>query len=388
MPRPDKSVTGCGLVQKVEFRRCQFIRLKSRSLNSKNDRAMSVQQSFSESSSKPKTKRANQGGWHWLPSVPLVGSPLGTWPVKPLRFLKTIVSSWLPLSDKLLVVGVSILTWLYLTPDLERCQVFVIDWMAQVYLRNLGMFAIVAGGLHLYLYTFKAQGDRLRYDSRKFQRNNPRYTFNNQIYDNMFWSLASGVTVWSAYEIVGLWAYANGIMPYLAWADNPLWFIALFVLTQLFGVFHFYWIHRLIHWPPLYRTVHALHHRNVNVGPWSGMSMHPVEHVLYLSSALIHLFVASHPIHFIFNLQQKAFLAASSHTGFESITFGAKKDSGLKIGDFFHQLHHRYFECNYGEPEIPCDEWFGSFHDGTPEATKRMNERLRKRRSRTVAQIQ
>ena len=35
------------------------------------------------------------------------------------------------------------------------------------------------------------------------------------------------------------------------------------------------------------------------------------------------------------------------------------------MGDFFHQLHHRYFECNYGELTSPLDKWFGSFHDGT-----------------------
>ena len=30
----------------------------------------------------------------------------------------------------------------------------------------------------------------------------------------------------------------------------------------------------------------------------------------------------------------------------------------------FHYLHHRYFECNYGEATIPLDKWFGTFRDG------------------------
>ena len=50
----------------------------------------------------------------------------------------------------------------------------------------------------------------------------------------------------------------------------------------------------------------------------------------------------------------------------------------IVLGDFFHQLHHRYFECNYGSEEIPLDRWFGSFHDGTREATARI--RARKKR--------
>ena len=40
--------------------------------------------------------------------------------------------------------------------------------------------------------------------------------------------------------------------------------------------------------------------------------------------------------------------------------------------DYFHHLHHRYFECNYGNRPVPLDKLFGTFHDGTPEAHTRM----------------
>ena len=89
------------------------------------------------------------------------------------------------------------------------------------------------------------------------------------------------------------WAMANGHIPTLFWSDNPVWFIALFFLTPVWISFHFYWIHRFLHWPPLYRLAHALHHRNTNVGPWSGFSMHPIEHILFLSSILIQVVVAA-----------------------------------------------------------------------------------------------
>jgi sterol desaturase/sphingolipid hydroxylase (fatty acid hydroxylase superfamily) len=46
----------------------------------------------------------------------------------------------------------------------------------------------------------------------------------------------------------------------------------------------FYFAHRLLHWPPLYELAHKLHHRNTNPGPWSGLSMHPIEHVIYFST--------------------------------------------------------------------------------------------------------
>jgi hypothetical protein len=55
--------------------------------------------------------------------------------------------------------------------------------------------------------------------------------------------------------------------------------------------------------------------------------------------------------------------------GFDGLLLAGKKRT--QLGDFFHQLHHRYFECNYGTVEMPWDKWFGTFHDGSEEATVR-----------------
>ena len=50
----------------------------------------------------------------------------------------------------------------------------------------------------------------------------------------------------------------------------------------------------------------------------------------------------------------------------------------IALGHFHHQLHHRYFECNYGTIETPCDVWFNSFHDGSTELTKQIREKRKK----------
>ncbi len=48
----------------------------------------------------------------------------------------------------------------------------------------------------------------------------------------------------------------------------------------------------------------------------------------------------------------------------------------LKLpSDYFHYVHHRYFECNYGNPVVPFDRWFGTFHDGSAEGHAIMKER-------------
>lgn len=323
-----------------------------------------------------------KGTWNWHPELPLQDHSMFNLRRGPVAGLKVLWSSWLPLSDRLLVLGLSCLTWFYLSPSMETAKVLALDWIAFVYLRNLALMLLVAGGLHLYLYTFKMQGDYLRYDTRGFHKTSRIFTFNSQFRDNVFWSIVSGVTVWTAYEVLGLWAYANGYLPNLEFSDNPVWFVVAFLLIPLYGVFHFYWIHRLLHWGFLYDAFHALHHRNVNVGPWAGMSMHPVEHIGYLSSLLIHCMLALHPLHYLFQLQQKVLLAISSHAGYDAITTGENAEKGLHVGDFFHQLHHKYFECNYGEPEVPCDKWFGTFHDGTMEATRETAKRVKHLRKR------
>ncbi|MEM7239324.1 MAG: sterol desaturase family protein, partial [Pseudomonadota bacterium] len=103
---------------------------------------------------------------------------------------------------------------------------------------------------------------------------------------------------------------------------------------------------------------------------------HPVEHVIFLGSVLVHFVVAAHPVHILYHLQYYALTAATTHTGFEGVL--VKDQNRLKLGTFHHQMHHRYFECNYGSLEIPWDMLFGSFHDGTEASNERIKERRRR----------
>ena len=319
---------------------------------------------------------AKKADWNWRPEPPVQYSPLFAWPLDPVTILKWSAHSWIVPSQKVIYVLFAVITWLYLQPALERGVAVELGWIAQIYARNFALMVLVAGGLHLYLYTFGKQGKKLKFDTRDLAGSSRGFTWRNQVLDNMFWTLASGVTVWTAYEALLMWGYANGHVPFLSWGDNPFWFVLLFPLIPIWFSFHFYWGHRFLHWKPLYKIAHSLHHRNVNVGPWSGLSMHPIEHTIYFSSVLIHLVVPSHPIHLFFHLFWATLAAVTSHTGFGGLLIKGK--SRFALGSFHHQLHHRYFECNYGDTEMPLDEWFGSFHDGTPEATERIREKRRR----------
>ena len=60
------------------------------------------------------------------------------------------------------------------------------------------------------------------------------------------------------------------------------------VFVMLWADLHFYASHRLLHaYKSLYRYVHKVHHRSHNTDPWSGLSMHPIEQLIYFSAMLV-----------------------------------------------------------------------------------------------------
>jgi lathosterol oxidase len=314
--------------------------------------------------------------WNYHPDLPLADGSIFKWPPKPGFLARWFARNWLSLSERVIMVLLAVAIWLWIYPDFTATKTFQAGWIFQVWLANFALVALCAGTLHWYFFMRKGQGSELKFDKRDMARGNKLWKFSNQVHDNMFWSLTSGVGVLTAFTVLTMWLMANGFTPVIKPLSNPIWFALSLVLLPIWSAFHFYWVHRLLHVPFLYTHVHSLHHRNVNVGPWSGLSMHPVEHLLYISSLCIHWIIPSDPILVIFHVIYLGPGAAMSHTGYEDLLIKDKRR--LALGTFYHQLHHRYYECNYGNQEMPWDRWFGTFHNGTPEDT--VETRARKKR--------
>ena len=178
------------------------------------------------------------------------------------------------------------------------------------------------GAWHLRLYVKRAQGTHYKYNERWLSTRNRRFLFGNQTRDNVFWTLVSGVGVWSLFEALTMWMYANGHLPYVDFRSNPVYCVLLLVAVGLMREVHFYWAHRLTHWKPLYKAAHYLHHKNVNVGPWSGLSMHPIEHLIYFTGVFLHWIIPSHPLHAMMHLMHAGLSPAPGHSGFDELEFG------------------------------------------------------------------
>jgi len=165
-----------------------------------------------------------------------------------------------------------------------------------------------------------------------------------------------------------MYLWASGKVPYYSdfW-QYPFWSIFHLLLVTYWREFHFYWVHRGMHpwWNRkyglkegdigafLYRHFHSLHHKSHNPGPFSGLSMHPVEHFFYYTVTLLCLILPLHPIHFLYAKYHADIAPIGGHDGYASPAGN---------GDF-HYLHHAKFECNYGVPLIPFDNLFGTWLD-------------------------
>ncbi|WP_170431613.1 sterol desaturase family protein [Ruegeria arenilitoris] len=323
------------------------------------------------------TNQRKSSTWNHAPELPLQSMPYWYWPPRPWAVLRWLFENFLQVSDRALFLVYSFVIAFWLMPFVPAEAALSWDWATLVLLRNMVAVLMVVGGLHIWFYGIDVQGNVLRFDARPITgRKNALFLFGYQTWDNMFHTLVYGVAIASGFEIAIRWAYANGWTMPLSFSESPVWFVLLFPLLTLLQGIHFYLIHRLIHWPPLYRHVHSVHHRNVNVGPWSGLSMHPVEHLFYFSSLLNFFVLPAHPVYMMFLLHWQMLGAPTGHSGYEAVF--ARNKARILIGGFFHQLHHRYYECNYGSPEFPLDKWFGTYHDGTEEMTAVIRDRKRR----------
>lgn len=318
----------------------------------------------------------------WRPAENIKLPPIYAWPLRPLTITKWFFGFpgylW-PLNA--LVLLISVATWTFLTPDLAQMKSLELWWIALLLVRNLLLTAGYFGGLHLYLYQYKQQGDELQFSNRPFAKNNRRFKFGDQVRDNMFRTLVYAVPIFTVYEVATYWLFANGFLGFLPFTENSagfwIWFVVLLLVTPVIHSTHFYFTHRLLHWPPLYRSVHQIHHRNVEVGPFSGLAMHPVELTIYFSTICVQWILALHPLNALYQVQFAVFNAAMSHTGYDKILL--TDEVGVESNSYFHYLHHKYFECNYGGTIAPMDQLFGTFHNGSMEAQERMRQRMRDR---------
>ena len=272
--------------------------------------------------------------------------------------------------------------WLLIIPDIEVLKSLSWGWSLRLLAANLIGIFLMYGAIELFYYFKRILGQRFKVNPR-FPGEHPSevFWFRSQNLDNFLRSFLIGIPIWTAVEVLVLWCFANSWGTWLDWAANWPWLIVLTLLVPAIHEVHFFCIHRLIHTPWLYKWVHSVHHNSINPSPWSSLSMHPVEHLLYFGEIFWHLLIPTHPVVMIFNSHVVGYGAINGHIGFDKLEL---TDSTLLDSHAYaHYLHHKYFEVNYGgDGLIPLDKWFGCWHDGSQEAHERMKVRFRRKKQR------
>lgn len=316
-------------------------------------------------------KRNKKGDW--APGAALEPSALWQWPPQAAKWLGWVVGFVWPWHALfLLITG---LTWWLVIPEPAVMATLEWSWALKLFAWNwLGLLAYY-GLFEGLLYVRKTQGRRFKYNG-KFPAEQPSdvFWFKSQNIDNFIRSFFISIPIGSAIEVLLLWQYANGGIAALSWETQAAMICAWIPLAMFVQELHFFAIHRLSHTPFLYKWVHSVHHNSVNPSPWSSMSMHPVEGLMYFAVALWVLVLPAHPLIAIHLFTIPAFGAIVGHIGFDRIELPAS--ASTQPHSYAHYLHHKHFEVNYCDNgSVPLDTWFGSWHDGSAEGERRMQER-------------
>ena len=160
------------------------------------------------------SKTPSNSNWNYHPELPLADNSIFKWPPDPNFAANWLRTNWLNLSERVLMLLLAILLWIWVYPDLEAAKEFSSGWIAQVWIINLALLSSIAGGLHLWFIKYNKQNKNLKFDRRDQGKNNKLWNFSDQVKDNMFWSLGSGVIQLTAFQVVTMWMMANGYAPY------------------------------------------------------------------------------------------------------------------------------------------------------------------------------
>lgn len=134
--------------------------------------------------------------------------------------------------------------------------------------------------------------------------------------------------------------------------DYPLWWIPVSLLLTLFlHDTYFYWVHRLIHEPWLYRKVHLVHHQSVNPSPWTSYSFHFYESFLEaLIAPIILCLIPLHPLSLILFTTISFGFNVYGHLGYEIAPKWFRNSLLFEIMNTstHHNIHHAQCKGNYG----------------------------------------
>ncbi|KAL1500707.1 hypothetical protein AB1Y20_013354 [Prymnesium parvum] len=151
-----------------------------------------------------------------------------------------------------------------------------------------------------------------------------------------------------------------GTRLYFAIADyGMLWYLAswpiFFAWVELFA----YTFHAFFHLKFIYKHFHKLHHYFQPPTAFSAVAFHPFEFACYvLGGQLIFFVLPVHPTVMLSVGLYTAYHLVEDHTGIKATPSWPWQPTSA-----FHDDHHRYFHCNFGQHVLWYDWLFGTLRN-------------------------
>ncbi len=190
------------------------------------------------------------------------------------------------------------------------------------------------------------------------------------------------VAVFSTVTLITLGLHKAGLLWGEAFRETPplIWTAVSLLLTILAHDAYFYWVHRAMHRPLLFRAFHRRHHRSNNPTPFTAYSFDLGEAALMAAFSPLWLLLVpvGWPAFGLFMLHQIA-RNVIGHSGYE--LFPARRD-GRPMFDWMttvthHDLHHAQAGSNFGLYFTWWDRWMNTENPRYLEAFARVAARRR-----------
>ncbi|MFN3529178.1 MAG: sterol desaturase family protein [Bacteroidia bacterium] len=232
------------------------------------------------------------------------------------------------------------------------------SFVAKLMIHIGGRYILLAGLAFLFFYVWKKQ----RFTAQKIQNTYP------QARDYRREVGFSLLTILIFALVTGLLLKHPEITPhtkrYYAISDKGWWwyFMAFPIMLFLHDSW-FYFSHRLMHHPRLFKWFHRVHHRSTNPSPWAAYAFHPLEAMVEVT--IVPIFLFSLPLHishlvifFLFMIAYNVY----GHLGFEILPtkVRASKWGRWINSSTHHNQHHQYFKGNYSLYFLFWDKAFGT----------------------------
>jgi sterol desaturase/sphingolipid hydroxylase (fatty acid hydroxylase superfamily) len=225
-------------------------------------------------------------------------------------------------------------------PEIGPVLLFVQGFLAQA----VTYFAIVGV---LYFVLWKWGAERFRGARIQPKRRADRKQIMTEIKNTLIVLIAG-----SPLSLIVATLYASGATKLTTDAASigwP-WIAATLVGLLIFNDAWFYFWHRLLHHPKLFRYVHAVHHKSVDVNPFSSYSFHWFEGLILGAWVLPVVLIV--PIYIpLLGVLHAIGLANNvmSHLGYELLPRWLLRVPLLRWMNTstFHNLHHSAFRGNY-----------------------------------------